>query len=396
MKKYFLLMLMTGAVMLNLQAQVAKTMVWDGTEREYLEYVPTGYDGLEPMALLLVLHGLGDDMNNMFAATQFKSIADAHNWLVITPQALPATVPMLGEIGTCWNAGITASVPFLGTISLNADVDDVGFLSALMDSAFANYNINPFNVFCTGFSMGGLMTNRMGIEKGWRFNAIASVSGTIGTDMLDETPDCSWLNTMHIHGTADSMVSYANGEIAYGGMSVVIGAGAEATVDYWRNFNQCAETPEVTEYEDAVADGLTFTQYLYKNANTGAKTAFIKNEGGEHTWYYTPDYDIDYTTEIYKFFASCMIANAVAEQEAVQVAVYPNPTADVVTVQIEGQNNLTNSTLRLFDAFGRLLMEKRGLEPTTQLDLSELAAGIYLVQCYKDNQLIENVKVIKK
>lgn len=198
MKKLFLL-LIGFAALLNLQAQTAKTMMWDGSERQYLEYVPTGHDGQAPEALVLLLHGLGNDMNNMFLETQFKDIAD-----------------------------------------------------------------------------------------------------------------------------------------------------------------------------------------------------FIKNEGGVHDWYYTPDYDIDYTNEIYKFFASCMIPAAVSEQEAPRVEVYPNPTADILYVQMEEQNNLTSSTLRLFDAFGRLMLERRGLKPTTQLNLTGFPAGIYLVQLYKDNQLIGNVKVVKK
>ena len=189
MKKIFtLLMAVIFCFFANAQSGLnTRSMTWGDTERQYLEYVPSSYNASTPAPVLFVLHGLGDNMSNMFNATGFRQIADAHGWIVITPQALNATISLMGysyEIGAAWHSGASGS---LGTMNIvvNEEVDDAGFLMAILDDLIANYNVDQNNVFCTGFSMGGFMSNRMAMEHGDRIKAIASVSGTIGNEIAD-------------------------------------------------------------------------------------------------------------------------------------------------------------------------------------------------------------------
>ena len=110
----------------SINAQTTKTMMWGGVEREYLEYVPSSYQAGTPAPVLFVFHGLGDDMSNMFNGTGFEAIANAHGWIVITPQALPATIASM-SIGTAWNSGVSATL-YSNTFIINEDVDDAGFV----------------------------------------------------------------------------------------------------------------------------------------------------------------------------------------------------------------------------------------------------------------------------
>ena len=179
--KKLLTLLMTVCFCLSVFAQsgqTTKTITWGDNERQYIEYVPANVSN--PAPVLFVLHGLGDDMSNMFNSTGFKAIADAHGWIVVIPQALEAIVeiPMMGStsIGTAWNSGVSGNIPIVGNIVVNENVDDAGFLLAILDDLIATYNVDQNNVFSTGFSMGGFMSNRMAIEHADRFKAIASVS----------------------------------------------------------------------------------------------------------------------------------------------------------------------------------------------------------------------------
>lgn len=349
-------------------AQTTKTMTWGGVERQYIEYVPANVSS--PAPVLFVLHGLGDDMSNMFGATGFKSIADQHGWIVITPQALEATISLMGystSIGTAWHSGASGSL-YGNNIVVNEEVDDAGFLMAILDDLIATYNVDQSNVFCTGFSMGGFMSNRMAMEHGDRIKAIASVSGTIGNEIANTTPvgHCS---AMHIHGTADGTVTYENASFNVG-ISVSVGLGAEATVEYWRNHNQCSATPVHTDYPDNVSDGLTFEKFVYENGTNGTKTAFIKVTGGDHDWYYTPANDIDYTAEIYNFFASCMGITNVGETTPPSVNVYPNPTKSIL--HVEGEN-ITN--IRVYNALG----QKMTTTTETNINVSGYSNGLYTV-----------------
>lgn len=381
MKKIFTFFLAV-AFCLSALAQTTKTMTWSGSERQYLEYVPSSYNGTTPTPVLFVLHGLGDDMNNMFTSTGFKSIADAHGWIVITPQALPASV--LGQsLGNAWNSGVKVNYSILNII-VNESVDDSGFLMAILDDLQGTYNVNENAVFFTGFSMGGFMSNRMAIEHGDRIKAIASVSGTVGNVMQDSVPVRA-INTMHIHGTADATVTYPDATLSMGGISVNVGLGAEATVDYWRNFNQCAAMPAHTTYPDAVADGKTFDRYEYTGGTDGVKTVFIKVTGGDHDWYYTPANDIDYTTEIYNFFASFLTPTGVEEQDAASVKIYPNPASDMLFVEGDGISNI-----RVFNSVGQQVME------TTQpsFSVSTFSCGLYTVRVDFANGRISTQKVM--
>ena len=293
-------------------AQVTKTMMWGGEQRQYLEYVPESYDPSTPTPVIFGFHGVGKTMNYFFNVSGLYRIADEHGWILIVPQALEYSIP-LGltnvNMGTTWSAKVSGTL--LGYhVVLNEDVDDPGWILAILDLLIDTYNIDENSVFCTGVSMGGFMSNRMAIEHGDRIRAIASVNGTIGNELTNTTP-VRHISAMHIHGTADDTISYANAEfpIHYGyiiNTSVSLGLGAEATVEYWRSFNQCSTTPVYTAYPDIAADGKTFEQFLYEDGIDGTKTAFIKATGGHHEWYSTPACDIDYATEIYNFFASCI------------------------------------------------------------------------------------------
>ena len=387
--KKLITLLMTVCFCLSVFAQsgqTTKTITWGDTERQYIEYVPANLSS--PAPVLFVLHGLGDNMTDMFSYTGFKEIADAHGWIVITPQALEAVVSIMGysmSLGTAWNSGVSADV--LGNhIVVNEGVDDSGFLMAILNDLIATYNVDQNNVFCTGFSMGGFMSNRMAIEHPDRFKAIASVSGTIGNEISNVTPS-QHISTMHIHGTSDQMVSYENAELSYGNMTLCVGIGAEATVEYWRNNNQCSATATHTDYPDNASDNLTFEKFQYDNANEGIKTVFVKVNGGAHDWYYTPDYDIDYTNEIYNFFASCMVPTSVDEVAFPTVNVYPNPTKDMLHVEAE---NITD--IQVYNALGQLMTTTTA----TDIPVSSYSEGLYTVTVtFADGRVLTRKVMVK-
>ena len=376
MKKIFAL-LMTVCICLSAFAQsgqTTKTITWGDLERQYIEYVPENLSS--PAPVLFVFHGLGDNMTNMFNGTGFKSIANQHGWIVITPQAVEAS--LMGQTVTAWNSGVS-----IGSMSINSDVDDSGLMMAILDDLIATYNVDQNNVFCTGFSMGGFMSNRMAMEHGDRIRAIASVSGTIGNAIANATP-VGHVSAMHIHGTGDQTVTYA--DASYGGY-ISVGLGAEATVEYWRNYNQCSATPTHTDYPDNVSDGLTFEKFLYEGGTNGTKTALIKVTGGDHTWYYTPNNDIDYTTEIYNFFASCMTPTAVNEVSFPTVNVYPNPTKDMLHVEAE---NITN--IQVYNALGQLMISTTN----TDIPVSSYSEGLYSVSVtFADGRVLTRKVMVK-
>lgn len=377
MKKTFLLLCL-AFMAITLNAQNLKTLTWGGQQREYLEYVPSTYSAETPAPVLFMLHGLGDDATNFFNATNVRATAEQRGWIVVCPQALDFNLqtPLGGyDFGTSWNAGITVTVqlelygmPFNFDVTVNPDADDSGFLMATLETLGEEYTIEPDSVFFAGFSLGACMSHRMAIEHGERINAIAAVSGVVGNDMQDLVP-AAHVDVLEIFGTSDEMISYNNAEISlqsYGTHS--IGLPAEATVEYWRNFNQCSETAIFEEYPNLVNDGLTFEMYSYLEGANDSRVGFIKVNNGLHRWYLGGNNDIDYTEEIAKFFTGTIDVTDIAEQNESSLSLYPNPANDFVFVE-------TQNAVRIFDLCGKLVLQGSG-----RIDVSSLPEGMYLVK----------------
>lgn len=123
---------------------------WQEVQRPYIVRLPAStYDDTPPV--LFFLHGLGDNIARVDSEYHFSALADRFGWVMVVPQAR-------NQGGySMWNAAMYSS-----------DIDDVGFLMALLDTLTAQHHLDPDSVFFTGFSMGGFMTHRMAIEKGDR------------------------------------------------------------------------------------------------------------------------------------------------------------------------------------------------------------------------------------
>ncbi len=91
-------------------------------------------------------------------------------------------------------------------VSSTTGTDDVGFISALIDTVDYQYSIDLNRVFATGMSMGGFMSYRLACELSERIAAIASVTG------LQAFYPCNPnrpVPILQFHGTADPVVPYA-------------------------------------------------------------------------------------------------------------------------------------------------------------------------------------------
>jgi len=365
-----LLAIVFSVLSFSLIAQTTKTIQVGGVSRSYKEYVAGSYTGTNAVPLVICLHGLGDNMTN-FSNIGMHLLSDSAQFITLYPQA------MSSPYGTAWNSGAS----YMG-MTLNPTVDDIGFISALIDSTAALYNIDESRVYVTGFSMGGFMANRLACQLGTRVCAIASVAGTIGTSCV-----CNPFRPIpvaHFHGTADATVAYTGN--AYGN-------DAEELVNYWVDFNNC-DTPAVhTALPNIEADSMTIDLYQYFNGDQGSETWFYKVNNADHTWLVPGANDISYTIEIWNFFKRFQhLTLDIENTTAPRMSVYPNPATDVV--QINGFNGADRGMLTLMDLSGRTLMQTCFENGFATINVSQLPSGIYMLQLNGDN-VFETVRFIK-
>ena len=212
--------------------------------------------------------------------TSLEQKSDAEGFVVVHAEGL--------GLAQSWNAGDCC-----GTAA-SSDVDDVGFVSALLDRLEHELCVDGDRIYASGFSNGGFLAHRLACEIAPRLAAIASVSGVMGIS------DCSPgrpVPVLAFHGTSDNTVPYG-GSFAFGFEAVA------DTMEDWRVRNGCSD--QVTDTfagDDAHCE-------RFVSCELGADVELCTLDGGGHQW---PDggaiplggevnRDINATDEIWSFF----------------------------------------------------------------------------------------------
>ena len=114
-----------------------------------------------------------------------------------------------------------------------AQVDDSGYLDAVIKEVEANYNVDPKRVFIVGHSNGGFMAYRMACDHADTIAAVVSLEAATYADPRKCSPSVP-VATLEIHGTADDTINYDGGKI--------LGhryPGAVATTKMWAKYDGC-------------------------------------------------------------------------------------------------------------------------------------------------------------
>jgi len=178
----------------------------NGLSRTYLLYVPKN---LPPGAPLVVaLHSSDGGSQQMRRATGFgfERLADEYGFAVVYPNGYDGN----------WNA-----CNIVGDYAANKlNIDDVAFLSHLVDVLATRIGIDRDRVFAVGLSRGGHMAFRLALEAPSRFRAVAVVAaGLPASDNFKCAPAPGMSSSILImNGTADPLNPFNGGEVQIMGM----------------------------------------------------------------------------------------------------------------------------------------------------------------------------------
>jgi polyhydroxybutyrate depolymerase len=192
--------------------------------------------------LVVMLHGGFGNGAQAERAYHWDTQADNGHFVVAYPDGL----------NRAWNAGTCCGN------SQHANVDDVGFLTAMVGGIAQQVQIDPARVYATGMSNGAMMALRLGCQTDV-FAAIAPVAGTLLTDCSRAKPT----SVLQIHGTADDRVPYDGGPgkaFAINGNPRVDGPSVPSVNATWQAIDACGPPTsttagDVTTQTAACADG---------------------------------------------------------------------------------------------------------------------------------------------
>jgi hypothetical protein len=79
-----------------------------------------------------------------------------------------------------------------------------------------------------------------------------------------------------------------------------------------------------------------------------------------------------------------------------ELAVFPNPAMDKLTITIPNEIATGRASVRITDVYGRQIRRLNNVSNTTTMSTAGLTAGVYIVEVYADNKIILTKKIIKQ
>lgn len=232
----------------------------DGRTRTYVVRHPEKTKGDLKLPVLIVLHGGGGNAKNAEEMTQLTPFAAKNNFIVVYANGTGARrSPFL-----TWNSGNCCAYAY------ENKVDDIDFISKMIDALVKDENADPKRIYVTGMSNGGMMTHRVGVELSDKVAAIAPVAAALNCDLQTGSP----VPILMIHGDADQHVLIGGGKTTKGVEADRIDTSLEHGVAWWLKRNKNSSEGET------IQEGiLTTTTHTGK---APVKTVVIGGEG--HTW----------------------------------------------------------------------------------------------------------------
>jgi len=155
------------------------------------------------------------------SAYEFDQLADQQGYLVVYPDGFE----------NHWNdcrssANYTANTQ---------NIDDVGFLTALLDSLAGQYGVDRTKVFATGFSNGGHMALRLALEAPELVAGVAPIAANLPVhENLDCEPTEQPVSVAILNGTEDPINPYGGGLVElFGDSSRGHVRSSLASTEYW-------------------------------------------------------------------------------------------------------------------------------------------------------------------
>ena len=236
-------------------------MEYGGYDRTYEYCIPSGYDGSEAVPLLFSFHGLGSRGVEQIDLTNFPALTEQEGFIAVFPDS----TELEGE--RRW-------------YTAESDVDDVGFVSELIEWFKEGYNIDETRIYATGMSNGSMFTWYVALSLPGTFAGIAGVTGPMRRNAF-EFEDVKPMTVIVIHGTDDPIVPYEGSEWT---------SSVDETINFWIEVNETFTEPEVTVWDPTEEDSTRVVRYVYGGGKGGADVILYKVEGGGHLWPSGPQY----------------------------------------------------------------------------------------------------------
>jgi len=285
----------------------------DDVDREFMVRLPRGYDAKQHYPVVILLHGMNQDADDMERLTRFDELADKNGIITIYPVALHGrwnvgahpqerTTGMRpggghrrgfgggypGGGGGGYPGGGGGGYPGGGGQGQGrgsdqdrraAPADDVAFLNQMLDQVNTKFSLDGARVYALGLSEGGFMSLRAACSLSDRIAAAAAVGAAMPKTMicLPSRP----VPVLMINGTSDPVVPYGGG--TEHNLRVETLSAEDSSKD-WAKIDRCNDKPEKGKWSAEQKGGTETKTDTYEGCHDNAKVVLYSLKGAGNTW----------------------------------------------------------------------------------------------------------------
>ena len=290
-----------------LQAQETKEKVTvDDVDREFTVHLPRGYDAHSQYPVVILLHGMNQDPDDIERLTHFNPVADKNGIIVIYPSAMHGrwnvgvrpqeARPMGMRPGGGHHRGYGGGYPGGGggggggypggqrpssgdEDRRPAPADDIAFFNQMLDQVSTKFRADPSRVYVLGLSEGGFMSLRTACSLSDRIAAAAAVGAAMPKTMicLPSRP----VPVLMINGTSDPVVPYGGGTEKNLQLQTL---SAEDSSKDWAKIDRCNEKPEKGKWASSAKGGTETRTDTYLGCQQNAQVVLFSLKGAGNTW----------------------------------------------------------------------------------------------------------------
>jgi polyhydroxybutyrate depolymerase len=249
-----------------------ESLKFGGLTRTFIVHVPPSFNGKSRVPVVFMLHGAGGSGAGADSETGWTGKSDREGFIVVFPDGTPPRPSLPARFllnPRLWNDGSGRGA------AGKENIDDVGFISAIIDFVEAHYAADPDRIYCTGFSNGASMTFSVGVNLSNRIAAIAPVSGHL---WLKQKQLAYPVPLLFIIGTEDPLNPIAGGNVKLPWGVEQYHPPVEDSLKEWERMIGCG--PQV----ETARDGNGVRELVYDRCSKGGEVLYYRIDGLGHVW----------------------------------------------------------------------------------------------------------------
>ena len=260
-----------------------KSITSGDVERQIWVHIPDKIEGMENPPLVIALHGSGDTGKDFQINTGLDKEADKFGFIMVYPEG----------IGKQWAAGVGNEIDKMG-------VNDVGFITDIIEYFHQDLQIDLNRVYITGFSLGGILAHRLAVDITEKIAAFAPVGASMSNNLKERNYIPTGIPVLIINGTHDESFPLEGTD------SYIFGYLSQLDLLKQMLFNNgCDSEPDTLEYlPDRKNDGKRIRRAAYMNSDNVTVVEYYMVEYGGHDWHIgdinTPEVILEFFTRFRK------------------------------------------------------------------------------------------------